>query len=394
MENIGTSNSFSLGDLATKIREVVDPSDSKIQRYVAGGHMVSNEYKIVDWGLVGEGFLGPAFNMKFSPGDVLYGSRRTYLRKVAKADFEGICSNTTFVLRANSDLISPDLLPHILQLDEFVNYSIRKSKGSTNPYVNWKDLASYTFTLPEIKLQRTIAEILDNSYSHYHSMAKLLLSLNNLRKELIVDLFQECELDPSKGSFLLTELGDCGELQIGRQRAPKYLKGVNPLPYLRSGNIFDGEIDFDDILSMDFNEKEIKKYKLERGDILINEGGSSETVGRAGIFDGEIPGDCCFQNTLIRFRTMEGLSSKYALIALQWALYTRKFEQIAQTTSIAHIGIENCRRVSIPIPLNQSTQDSITKRISELDQKVHETEKDVAMSFRLYQHLKERLLNV
>ena len=71
------------GDVVRKVSDRVDPASSGLERYVAGEHMVTDELKITNWGLIGEDYLGPAFHMRFKPGQVLYGSRRTYLRKVA-----------------------------------------------------------------------------------------------------------------------------------------------------------------------------------------------------------------------------------------------------------------------------------------------------------------------
>ena len=86
------------GDVVRRVKERVDPETSGLERYVAGDHMDTDDLRIRRWGEIGSGYLGPAFHMRFRPGQVLYGSRRTYLRKVAVADFDGICANTTFVI--------------------------------------------------------------------------------------------------------------------------------------------------------------------------------------------------------------------------------------------------------------------------------------------------------
>ena len=148
------------GDVAKQMKDTVDPETSDLERYVAGGHMDTDDLKIRRWGLVGDGYLGPAFHRKFEKGQILYGSRRTYLRKVAVADFDGICANTTFVIEARSSKIHPPLLPFIMQSEPFVAHSINNSRGSTNPYINWKDIAKYEFALPPLDEQRRIAEVL------------------------------------------------------------------------------------------------------------------------------------------------------------------------------------------------------------------------------------------
>lgn len=122
--------------------------------------MSSEDLHIRQWGELKDEYLGPAFIRKFNKGNILYGSRRTYLRKVAIAPFEGITSNTTFVIKANEDKIEQSLLPFIMLSEGFAEHSIRNSKGSVNPYVNWKDLANYEFLLPPKDQQAALAELL------------------------------------------------------------------------------------------------------------------------------------------------------------------------------------------------------------------------------------------
>jgi type I restriction enzyme S subunit len=86
------------GDVVKQRNETVDPGTGEVDRYVAGQHMDTDQLRVVRWGTVGDGYLGPAFVRRFRTGQVLYGSRRTYLRKVALADFDGVCANTTLVL--------------------------------------------------------------------------------------------------------------------------------------------------------------------------------------------------------------------------------------------------------------------------------------------------------
>lgn len=149
------------GDVAKQVRDRVDPEESGLSRYIAGEHMDTDDLHIRRWGTIGEGYLGPAFHMRFRPGHVLYGSRRTYLRKVAVADFEGITANTTFVIEPKDPaILLPEFLPFIMQTESFHEHSILQSKGSVNPYINFSDLVWYEFNLPPLEEQRRIARLL------------------------------------------------------------------------------------------------------------------------------------------------------------------------------------------------------------------------------------------
>lgn len=151
---------INFGKVAIQQKKSVDRENTHLTRYVKGEHMGSEDVHLREWGELTDEYLGPAFIRYFDEGDILYGSRRTYLKKVVIAPFEGITSNTTFVIKANEELLDKRLLPFIMLSDDFTDHSIKNSKGSVNPYVNWKDLANFEFLLPPKEEQAKIAELL------------------------------------------------------------------------------------------------------------------------------------------------------------------------------------------------------------------------------------------
>src|SRR5262249_53269211 len=93
-------------------------------------------------------------------GDVIFGRRRAYQKKVALAEFEGICSAHALVLRARPDYIHPDFLPVFLSSDYFLDRAIAISVGSLSPTVNWRDLKIQEFNLPPLDEQKRIFDLL------------------------------------------------------------------------------------------------------------------------------------------------------------------------------------------------------------------------------------------
>ena len=199
----------SFGDVALKQNEPVDRETTDLKRYIAGQHMRSEDLHLREWGDVGENYLGPAFTRKFSVGDILYGSRRTYLRKVAVADFEGITANTTFVIKANEDAIVKELLPFVMLSEGFTQHSIRNSKGSVNPYINWKDIANYEFLLPPKDQQAKLAELLWAADSAIQSSTGIFPRLEILRKRILENYFSEEE------QYAITTLGELVTIRSG-----------------------------------------------------------------------------------------------------------------------------------------------------------------------------------
>jgi type I restriction enzyme S subunit len=175
-------------DVAEKLMRKIDPLTNGVERIVAGENLESEDFKIRTWQKVGEGYLGPAFHVLFKAGDILYGSRRTYLRKVSHADFDGVCANTTYVIKANEELLLQDLLKHIMLSERFTQYSIGVSKGSTNPYINWKDLDNFSFQVPDIGTQREIANVLNGILQIVEQLKKQKTNLKNLKQKLLNEI--------------------------------------------------------------------------------------------------------------------------------------------------------------------------------------------------------------
>ena len=178
------------GDIVRDVKINVDRANNPYEHYVAGDHMDSEDLTLHRYGNFATDDVGPAFTRIFKPGQVLYGSRRTYLKKIAVANFEGICANTTFVLESKDDsLFDNRLLPFIMLSDAFTRWSIAHSKGSTNPYVLFSDLADYEFDLPPIAEQRVIADKLWAAYRLKESYKKLLAATDEMVKSQFIEMF-------------------------------------------------------------------------------------------------------------------------------------------------------------------------------------------------------------
>ena len=209
------------GDVVKDVKINVDRTNNPYERYIAGDHMDSEDLTLRRWGHFATDDVGPAFIRIFKPGQVLYGSRRTYLKKVAVAHFEGITANTTFVLETKDDnIFAQRLLPFLMLSENFTNYSIRKSKGSTNPYVLFSDLADYEFELPSIEEQRVLADKLWAAYELKEAYKKMIAATDEMVKSQFIEMFgsghweQKClgEVGTFKrgGGFQKSDYVECG----------------------------------------------------------------------------------------------------------------------------------------------------------------------------------------
>ncbi|NLA32235.1 MAG: restriction endonuclease subunit S, partial [Methanomicrobiales archaeon] len=145
------------GEVARQVKTKVKPADTDLELYVGLEHLDPESLRIRRGG-VPEDVTGEKIVVR--KGDIIFGKRRAYQRKVAIADFDCICSAHAMVLRPKEDVIIKELLPFFLQSDQFMNRAVQISVGGLSPTINWKDLARQEFPLPPIDEQRRIAEIL------------------------------------------------------------------------------------------------------------------------------------------------------------------------------------------------------------------------------------------
>lgn len=133
------------------------PVEEDKYTYLGLEHLDSGSLKVTRFGSdvapIGEKLL-------MKKGDVLFGKRRAYQKKVAIAPFDGIFSAHGMVLRPKEEVIDKDFFPLFISSDYFLDAAIKISVGSLSPTINWRDLKGLEFELPSLEEQKRLAEIL------------------------------------------------------------------------------------------------------------------------------------------------------------------------------------------------------------------------------------------
>jgi len=183
------------GDVVFEPKESIkDPVAEGIEHVVGLEHIDSENIHLRRSASI-EG--STTFTKKFSQGDVLFGRRRAYLKKAAKASFEGICSGDITVMRANGELLLPELLPFIVSNDKFFDYAITHSAGGLSPRVKFKDISNYEFDLPPKEKQHDILKLLNSTELLCQEKNKLIEKLKLSLTVFEVEFFS-CKSNESK----------------------------------------------------------------------------------------------------------------------------------------------------------------------------------------------------
>lgn len=180
-----------------KFSDVVTRANTKEDRfntdkiyYVGGEHIDSNEMKIEKRGVIAGSTIGPMFYCGFKSGDILFVTRNPHLRKCGVVDFDGICSEKTFVLETkNRDILLQEYLAIVMQSDDFWNYCEENKSGGVNYFLNWSTLAEYEFYLPSLAEQKVLAEKLWAAYEVKQSYLKMIAATEEMVKAKFVEMF-------------------------------------------------------------------------------------------------------------------------------------------------------------------------------------------------------------
>lgn len=254
-----------------------------------------------------------------------------------------------------SFVCGPDIWPEFLAywLEWQRDHLIGLASGATFKEINKSTLKRLPIPLPPLEEQRRIVGLLDRAAEIRRRADAARAKARAIIPALFLDTFGDPATNPKGWAVVM--IGEAGEVKLGRQRAPKYQSGKFTRPYVRVANVFENMIDVSDLLSMDFDERDYANYRLSYGDILLNEGQSIELVGRPAMWRDEVE-DCCFQNTLVRFRCDPAkIVPDFALAAYLRMYHDGHLSKIASKTSnVAHLGAGRFAKLPIvlpPIPL-------------------------------------------
>ncbi|MBK3449715.1 restriction endonuclease subunit S [Pseudomonas haemolytica] len=144
------------GEIAKHISKRVEPSETELDIYVGLEHLDPDSLKIKRHGVPSD-VAGQKLLVK--KGQIIFGKRRAYQRKVAVTEWDCICSAHAMVLEAKPDKIVSDFLPIFMQSDLFMSRAVAISEGSLSPTIKWKSLEEQLFLLPPKSKQKSLISV-------------------------------------------------------------------------------------------------------------------------------------------------------------------------------------------------------------------------------------------
>lgn len=276
---------MTFGEMASQISERVDdPQKAGVDIYVGLEHLDPGDLRIRRRGTPGD---VEATKLRVRPGQIIFGKRRAYQRKVAVADFDGIASAHAMILQEKPSLI-PGFLPFFMQSDEFMDRAVTISEGGLSPTIKWKTLAAEKFLIPPPQQQRELVELMQGFEAAMEAGEQVVEAASQFQQVSTLDVLK------AKGvAKPLRELVEKDGLQTGpfgsQLKANEYTQTGTPV--VMPKDIQNGKIEVGSIARVpDDVVQRLKHHVLQEGDIVFARRGD---LSKIALIDGESAGFLC-----------------------------------------------------------------------------------------------------
>ena len=354
---------FKFDEIAYNSTQKVKPTEADKEHYIGLEHIDGECLYISRWGAdvapIGE-------KLVMRKGDVLFGKRRAYQRKVAIAPIDGIFSAHGLVLRPKEDVVDKDYFPFFMSSNQFLDRAIQISVGGLSPTINWKDLARQEFTLPSLSEQKVLADKLWAAYRVKESYKKLLAATDDMLKAKFQEMFGE-EKNISLENIAIT-------WSKGQSFSKNDIVDEGKTPCIHYGQLYKYGYVINNVFSA---TNASAKTTSMKGDILFPASDvTPRGLARCSCIDLD---DVILGGDIIVMHPIEGIDSTYLSYAINQQ--TNQLLQLVTGSVVRHMSVKSLKTVKVPLPplpLQQqfveiatqaeATKESLRKSIENIDQ--------------------------
>lgn len=332
---------YRFDEIAINSTEKKKPVEADKDTYIGLEHLDSGCLEVTRWGAE----VAPVGDkLVMHKGDVLFGRRRAYQKKVSIAPFDGIFSAHGMVLRPIESVITKEFFPFFISSDYFLDAAIKISVGSLSPTINWRDLAKLEFQIPSLDEQASLSSVL-------WAMNRLKMAYTDLLQQadaLVQSQFVEMFGDPviNEKGWKLVPLSEIAEIRIGPfgslLHKEDYVQGGHSL--INPSHIVDGLIQPDEDLSLsDEKYNELAPYQLRINDVVLGRRGE---MGRCAVVHEE--GYFCGTGSLI-IRPNKAVAPYFLQKIISYPSFRREIEGVAVGVTMQNLNVPIVSNFKIPL---------------------------------------------
>ena len=265
-------------------------------------------------------------------------------------------------LRPNADGVDPHFMMYRLWLGAQSGEFGGSQAKTTIAHLPAVRLHGLRIALPPLAEQRRIAARLAEQLAAVErargAAQEMVTAAATLRAEQVRSALATGE----SGEWPRRRLGEICHIQLGKMLSPKSKTGSEPRKYLRNANVQWDRFQLVDVAEMDFTEGETEKFELQRGDLLVCEGGEP---GRSAVWQAEIE-PCFYQKALHRLRPrVEGVNPRFLMYRMWLGAASGEFSGSHAKTTIAHLPAVRLAELEIGLP-SIETQSAMVRALDEV----------------------------
>lgn len=289
------------------------------------------------------------------------------------------------------------------------NIKAAHGTGSTMIHVTKGDMEQRRISLPPLAEQKRIVAKLDalnaKSARARTELARIETLVSRYKQAVLSKAFSgeltSARFAEAEGEIRLshpphwkqTQLGEIADIKsgitLGKKRKPD--EQLLELPYLRVANVQRGWLDLREIKTIEVTAKEAGALFLREGDVLMNEGGDRDKLGRGWVWDGQIH-DCIHQNHVFRVRLASGtVPPRFLSYYANEFGQKHFFDEGKQTTNLASISKSKLSAMTVPVPPFEEATE-IVHRIEAAFAKIDRLTKEAKRALDLVGRLDEAIL--
>ena len=271
-----------------------------------------------------------------------------------------------------------------------------RAKGVGIPHVDPNILWNYDLLIPPLHIQHAIVSKIEELFSEIDkAIENLRLAQQQLKtyRQSVLKWAFEGRLTNENlkdGEFSknwrIEKLGDVTEMCLGKMLDKQKNKGVQ-MPYLGNINVRWGEFKLDELKNMPFENDELDRFSLKKGDLVICEGGEP---GRCAVWKNDSL-RMMIQKALHRVRVSNRVDVMYVYYYLRYSSMIGTLKKYFTGTTIKHLTGKELKKITIPIPFIQE-QEQIVLEIESRLSVADKMEESITQSLQQAEALRQSIL--
>ena len=345
--------------IAQKRAEKVHPQPGDKTPYVALEHIPNGGGRLLGAAIAG---VATSHKTRFRAGDTLFGKLRPNLRKVVRADFDGVCSTDIIAVGPKSGN-DPAFLYQLLASGVVYRHVMGDITGTKMPRTSWERLADLSIRVPALPEQRAIAAVLDAIDEAIERTEEVIAATERLRDALLHELLTRGLPDRHTAWREVPGLGTipaCWEVVRLGDLCRRITKGTTPttlghdyapsgVRFLRVENIADGVVAGGGkrFITED-THRMLSRSVLEENDLLLSIAGA---LGRSALITrGILPANVNQALAIIRLNGESRATPRFTALALRGPIVQRQIEAMRAELAQANINLQQVGSLPMPLP--------------------------------------------